>query len=56
MPLSKEDKKSPLFELHVSCPRCHDRVSTKKRAGLLEHAKQIRLSEQRGERHIGVKQ
>ncbi len=56
MPLSEEDKKSPLFELHVSCPRCHDRITEKKREGLLERAKQIRLSEARGERHIGVKQ
>ncbi|NOR19108.1 MAG: rhodanese-related sulfurtransferase [Xanthomonadales bacterium] len=56
MPLSEEDKKSPFFELHVSCPRCHDRITEEKREGLLERAKQIRLSEERGERHIGVKQ
>ncbi len=24
MPLTDEDRESPLFELHVSCPRCHD--------------------------------
>ena len=56
MPLSPEDTKSPLFELHVSCPRCHDRISEEKREGLLERARQIQLAKDRGERHIGVKQ
>ena len=56
MPLSEEDKSSPLFELHVSCPRCHDRISDQKREGLLERARQIKLAESRGERHIGVNQ
>jgi UPF0176 protein len=54
MPLTEEDRKSPLFELHVSCPRCHDRLSEKKREGLLERARQIELAKARGERHIGV--
>ena len=56
MPLSKQDKQSPLFELHVSCPRCHDRITEDKRQGLLERARQIKLAKDRGERHIGVKQ
>jgi UPF0176 protein len=56
MPLSPEDKHSPLFERHVSCPRCHDSITVEKRAGLLERAKQIRLAEERGERHIGINQ
>jgi UPF0176 protein len=55
MPLSDEDRKSPLFELHVSCPGCHDRLTERKRRGLLERARQITLAEQRGERHIGVR-
>jgi UPF0176 protein len=55
MPLTEEDRDSPLFELHVSCPRCHDRLSDKKREGLLERARQIALAKARGERHIGVK-
>jgi UPF0176 protein len=55
MPLTEEDRESPLFELHVSCPRCHDRLNEKKREGLLERARQIELAKARGERHIGVK-
>ncbi len=55
MPLTDEDRQSPLFELHVSCPRCHDRLTDQKRRGLLERARQIKLASERGERHIGVK-
>jgi len=55
MPLTAEDRASPLFELHVSCPRCHHRLTEERREGLLERARQIELAEQRGERHIGSK-
>jgi len=55
MPLTAEDRQSPLFELHVSCPRCHHRLTGQKRQGLLERAKQIKLAAARGERHIGHK-
>ena len=55
MPLTPEDRDSPLFELHVSCPRCHHRLTGRKRQGLLERARQIKLAAERGERHIGVK-
>jgi len=56
MPLAPEDLESPLFELHVSCPRCYGRITEAKREGLLERAKQIELAKARGERHIGAKQ
>ena len=55
MPLTAEDRASPLFELHVSCPRCHYRLTEERREGLLERARQIELAERRGERHIGSK-
>ena len=55
MPLTDDDRQSPLFELHVSCPRCHDRLTERKREGLLERARQIELAAERGERHIGSK-
>ena len=54
MPLTAEDRESPLFELHVSCPRCHGKLTERKREGLLERARQIKLAKERGERHIGV--
>jgi UPF0176 protein len=56
MPLSPEDRESPLFELHVSCPKCHHQLTAAKREGLLERARQIELADARGERHIGVRQ
>jgi UPF0176 protein len=55
MPLSENDRESPMFELHVSCPRCYDRLTDKKREGLLERARQIKLARDRGEVHIGSK-
>ncbi len=55
MPLMEQDFESPLYEQHVSCPRCHDRLTDQKRKGLLERAHQIKLAAERGERHIGSK-
>jgi len=56
MPLTVEDRESPMFELHVSCPKCHHKLTDTKREGLLERARQIELADARGERHIGIKQ
>jgi UPF0176 protein len=53
MPVTAEDRASPEFELHVSCPRCFDRLTPEKREALLERARQIELARQRGERHLG---
>jgi UPF0176 protein len=53
MPVTEEDRRSPQFEQHVSCPRCFDRLTPEKREGLLERARQIELAEARGERHLG---
>jgi UPF0176 protein len=53
MPVTAEDKASPLFEKHVSCPRCHHRLTAEKREGLLERARQMALAKARGTRHLG---
>ena len=53
MPVTEADRESPMFELHVSCPRCFDRLTPERREALLERARQIELAEQRGERHLG---
>ncbi len=53
MPVTEEDRQSPKFELHVSCPKCFDRLTPERREGLLERARQIELAEQRGEKHLG---
>lgn len=53
MPVTGEDRLSAKFELHVSCPRCFDRLTPEKREGLLERARQIDLAAARGEKHLG---
>lgn len=53
MPVTAADRQAPEFELHVSCPKCFDRLTPEKRAGLLERARQIELAAQRGEKHLG---
>lgn len=53
MPLSEEDRKSPKFEENVSCPSCFERLTPERRASLEERGRQIKLAEQRGEKHIG---
>jgi UPF0176 protein len=54
MPVTEEDKQSPLYAQGVSCPHCHDKVSAQDRARFLEREKQIQLAKQRGEEHIGL--
>lgn len=56
MPLTEEDRAAPEFELHVSCPKCIHRLTERKREGLLERARQMELAEQRGEKHLGMRQ
>jgi UPF0176 protein len=53
MPLSEDDRRSPKFELNVSCPSCYDRLTPERRASLEERGRQIELAAARGERHIG---
>lgn len=53
MPLSEDDRRSPKFELNVSCPLCYDRLTPQRRASLEERGRQIELAAARGERHIG---
>ncbi|HSM68520.1 MAG TPA: rhodanese-related sulfurtransferase [Xanthomonadales bacterium] len=53
MPVTEEDRRSPRFELHVSCPKCFDRLTPERREALLERARQIELAARRGEKHLG---
>lgn len=50
-----EDKQSPLYEEGVSCPRCHADVSEEQKIRFRERRKQIKLAEERGEQHMGVR-
>lgn len=53
MPVTADDRKSPLYVPGVSCPHCHDKTSTEQRRRFAERQKQIKLAKQRGEAHIG---
>ena len=54
MPVSAEDKESPMYERGISCPRCFDNLTDKKRRNLQERQFQINLAESRHEQHIGI--
>jgi UPF0176 protein len=47
------DKRSPKYELGVSCPRCADGLTPERRSRLLERHRQVLLARSRGEQHIG---
>lgn len=53
MPLSDEDRQSPGYEKHVSCPKCYARLTPERRASLEERGRQVELAAARGEKHIG---
>ena len=55
-PLSDEDRKSPQYELGVSCAHCFDATSAEQKAGYRERQKQVELANARRQRHIGVTQ
>ncbi|MCL1060256.1 rhodanese-related sulfurtransferase [Shewanella gelidimarina] len=53
MPITVEEQASAQFEQGVSCPHCIDTVTDKQRERFLERERQVQLSKQRGEAHIG---
>ncbi len=52
-PITEQDKRSEYFIAGASCPRCHDQISEEQKTRFLEREKQMRLSRQRGEPHMG---
>ncbi len=56
MPVSPEDRQSPLFEEGVSCPACHATRDEEQRAGYAERHRQVKLAQARGEVHVGAAQ
>jgi len=54
MPVSPEDRASPLYREGIACPACHDARDDEQRAGYAERHRQVRLAEQRGTTHIGA--
>lgn len=56
MPVSPEDRQSPLYEEGVSCPACHATRDEEQRAGYAERHRQVKLAQARGEVHVGAVQ
>lgn len=54
MPVSPEDRASPLFEEGVACPACATSIDAAKRASAAERHRQVKLAEDRGEAHVGA--
>ena len=54
-PINAADKASPAYQAGVSCPHCYDRLTPEKRKSALERHKQINLSSERGDRHLGAR-
>ncbi|OYY98128.1 MAG: hypothetical protein B7Y42_07635, partial [Polaromonas sp. 28-63-22] len=50
------DVASPLFELGVSCPRCHAKTTPEQKAGYRERQRQVELAKARRTPHIGAQQ
>ncbi len=53
MPITEEDKTHEAFEPGISCHHCIGNTTDAQRARFREREKQIQLSKQRGETHIG---
>ena len=54
MPLTEEQKASPLYMEGVSCPKCHDQLTEEKKQRFAERQKQMALAAARHEPHLGV--
>ena len=54
-PIDAEAKASPLYEVGVSCPSCHDTRSDTQRASYRERHHQEQLAAERGEAHLGAR-
>jgi UPF0176 protein len=55
-PLSPDELKSKQYTKGISCPYCFNKLTQKKKAGVIERQKQIMLSKSKGENHIGDNQ
>jgi UPF0176 protein len=53
-PITEQDMRSGMYELGVCCPHCFDMLTDDQRARFRERQKQVELSRQRGEPHVGA--
>ena len=53
LPVSAEERASPLYEEGVCCPKCAADLTEKQKASNRERQHQFMLAEKRGQRHLG---
>ena len=53
LPITAEDKQSPYYKQGVCCHNCYDKLTDQQKQRFEEREKQMQLSKQRGESHIG---
>lgn len=53
VPITEDDKQSIYYEPGVCCPHCFHELTEDRKSRFRERQKQIKLAEQRNERHIG---
>jgi UPF0176 protein len=56
MPISAEQRQSPLYEEGVSCPACAKTLTETQKASNRERQKQFELANQHGRKHLGPKE
>ena len=54
MPVTPDERLSPLYAEGISCPACHDARDETQRAGYAERHRQVQLAEARGAAHVGA--
>ena len=54
-PVNAQDKTSALYELGVSCPKCHDFKTPAQKQGARERQRQVALAAGRQQTHIGAR-
>jgi UPF0176 protein len=56
MPVSAEERTSPLYEEGVCCPACAEKLSDEQRSSNRERQRQFVLAEKRGTKHLGPRE
>src|SRR5690606_1787105 len=54
LPITEQDKASAQYQPGISCPHCFEKQTAEQKAKFAEREKQLSLSRQRGEAHIGA--
>tara|TARA_Y100000748_G_scaffold164849_1_gene137902 strand:- start:389 stop:1309 length:921 start_codon:yes stop_codon:yes gene_type:complete len=54
-PLSAQDMKSSEYQKGISCPKCINEKSEKKKESFRERQRQVELAEERNDKHIGAR-